>query len=86
MRRGLEHLGRVHQPGQPANDVSLVGVQKCIFDNRMPTPCAARLSSDMDLAAMVETTAVQSLQVSAMATARRAEEKMNAFMVEVNVI
>ena len=40
----------------------------------------------MDLAAMVETTAVQSVQVSAMATARRAEEKMNAFMVEVNII
>ena len=39
----------------------------------------------MDLAAMVETTAVQSVQVSAMATARRAEEKMKAFMVEVNI-
>ena len=40
----------------------------------------------MDLAAMVETTAVQSVQVSAMATARRAEEKMNAFVVKVNII
>ena len=40
------------------------------------------LSSDESLAAIVETTAVQSLQVSAAARARRAEEKMNAFMVE----
>ena len=40
----------------------------------------------MSLAWMVETTAVQSVQVSARATARRAEEKRNAFMVEVNVI
>ena len=40
------------------------------------------LSSDESLAAMVETTAVQSLQVSATARASRAEEKMNAFMLE----
>ena len=44
------------------------------------------LSSDESLAAMVETTAVQSVQVSAMAMARRAEEKMNALMVQVNII
>ena len=40
------------------------------------------LSSEESLAAMVETTAVQSLQVSAAAKARRAEVKMNAFIVE----
>ena len=50
------------------------------------TPCAARLSSDMALAAMVETTAVQSEQESAAARARRAEEKMKAFMVEVAIL
>ena len=50
------------------------------------TPCAARLSSDMALAAMVETTAVQSEQESAAARARRAEEKMKAFMVEVAIM
>ena len=44
------------------------------------------LSTEVRLAAMVETTAVQSVQVSAMATARRAEENRNAFMVEVNII
>ena len=44
------------------------------------------LSSEESLAAMVETTAVQSLQVSAVASASRAEVKMNAFMVEVNII
>merc|ERR1719199_390925 len=44
--------------------------------------CAAMLSSDESLAATKETTAVQSVQVSAKATARRAEEKMNAFMLE----
>ena len=44
------------------------------------------LSSDESLAATKETTAVQSVQVSAMATARRAEEKRNAFMMGVNVI
>ena len=44
------------------------------------------LSCEESLAAMVETTAVQSLQVSAVARARRAEVKMNAFMVEVNII
>ena len=44
------------------------------------------LSSEESLAAMVETTAVQSLQVSAVARASRAEVKMNAFMVEVNII
>ena len=47
------------------------------------TPCAARLSSDMALAAMVETTAVQSEQESAAARARRAEEKMKALKMEV---
>ena len=46
------------------------------------TPCAARLSSDMALAAMVETTAVQSLQVSAAARASRVEEKRKTFNVE----
>ena len=40
------------------------------------------LSSEESLAAMVETTAVQSLQLSAAARARRAEEMMKAFMVE----
>ena len=37
------------------------------------------LSSEESLAAMVETTAVQSLQLSAVARARRAEEMMKAF-------
>ena len=50
------------------------------------TCCAAMLSSEDSLAAMVETTAVQSLQLSAAARARRAEEMMKAFMVEVNII
>ena len=40
------------------------------------------LSSEESLAAMVKTTAVQSLQVSAATRARRAEEMMKAFMVE----
>ena len=44
------------------------------------------LSSEESLAAMVETTAVQSLQVSAAARARRAEVNMNAFMMEVNIV
>ena len=39
----------------------------------------------MSLAWMVETTAVQSVQVSAMATARRAEENRNALMGKVNI-
>ena len=43
------------------------------------------LSSEESLAAMVETTAVQSLHVSAVARASMAEVKMNAFMVEVNI-
>ena len=55
-------------------------------DNRIITPCAARLSSDMSRAAMVETTAVQSVQVLAVAMARRAEEKRNTFKVEVIMI
>ena len=42
------------------------------------------LSSEERGAAMVETTAVQSLQVSAAARARRTEEKMNAFMAELS--
>ena len=54
----------------------------CWSDNRITTPCAAMLSFEESLAAMVETTAVQSLQVSAVARARRAEVKMNAFMVD----
>ena len=37
------------------------------------------LSSEESLAAMVETTAVQSLQLSAAARARRAEEMMKTF-------
>merc|ERR1719331_2352622 len=41
--------------------------------------CAAMLSSEESLAAMVETTAVQSLQLSAAARARRAEDKMKTF-------
>ena len=58
-----------------------------MFDhNRIITPCAARLSSDMSRAAMVETTAVQSVQVLAVATARRAEEKRNTFKVDVTII
>ena len=44
-----------------------------------PTPCEARLSSDESLAAMVETTAVQSLQVSAAARARKTDEKRKTF-------
>ena len=44
------------------------------------------LSSSMSLAAMVLTTAVQSVQVSAAARARRAEEKMRAFIVEVAIM
>ena len=46
------------------------------------------LSSEESLAAMVETTAVQSLQLSAAARARRAEEMMKAFkwIKEVNMI
>ena len=56
------------------------------FYDRITTPCAARLSSDMSLAAMVETTAVQSVQVSAAARARRAEEKMRAFIVRVAIM
>ena len=40
------------------------------------------LSSEERRDAMVETTAVQSLQVSAVARAKRTEEKMNAFIVE----
>merc|ERR1719237_1293569 len=43
---------------------------------------AATLSSEERRAAMVETTAAQSLQLSAAARARRAEEKMKAFIVE----
>ena len=50
------------------------------------TPCAARLSSDMALAAMVETTAVQSEQESAAARARRAEEKMKALKMRVIIM
>ena len=44
------------------------------------------LSSSMSLAAMVLTTAVQSVQVSAATRARRAEEKMRAFIVEVAIM
>ena len=40
------------------------------------------LSSVESLAAMVESTAVQLLQVSAMAPARRAEEKRKTFMIK----
>ena len=40
----------------------------------------------MSRAAMVETTAVQSVQVLAVATARRAEEKRNTFKVDVIMI
>ena len=40
------------------------------------------LSSDESLAAIVETTAVQSLQLSATARASRAEEKRKTFNVE----
>ena len=59
-----------------------------LFDDRTSTACAAMLSSEESLAAMVETTAVQSLQVSAAARARRAEEMMKAFkwIKEVNMI
>ena len=53
------------------------------------TPCAARLSSDMSRSAMVETTAVQSVQVLAVArlarlASREKEEKKNTFKVEVS--
>ena len=56
---------------------------------RTTTPCAARLSSDMSRAAMVETTAVQSVQVSAVAklarlASREKEEKRNTFNAEVS--
>ena len=50
--------------------------------NRITTCCAAILSSDESRSATTEMTAVQSVQVSAAARARRAEEKMKAFMVE----
>ena len=42
--------------------------------------CAAMLSSDISLAAIVETTAVQSVQVSAAARTRRAEVKRKTFV------
>ena len=57
-----------------------------MFDDQTTTPCSARLSSDMSRAAMVETTAVQSVQLSALATARRVEKKRNTFKVEVIMI
>ena len=52
----------------------------------LTTACSATLSGDESLSLTVETTAVQSLQVSAVARASMAEVKMNAFMVEVNII
>ena len=52
----------------------------------MTTPCAARLSSDISREAMVETTAVQSVQVSAVATGRRVEVKRKTFKVEIMMI
>ena len=65
-------------------ETMLVGLTKLptgYIEERRIACCAAMLSSVMSLAAMVETTAVQSVQVSAEASTRRAEVKTKTFII-----